>query len=84
MANIGSELGCMDSLSHSLVGKIVRPKKNSKGTWKNNFTDKETLWGTVVAVWKREDDHLMLAVRVQNGEMGEFFLTDLALGMPGD
>jgi hypothetical protein len=70
----------MDSVSHDLIGKIVRPKKNSKANWGNNFTDKEAPWGHVVALWKRADDRLMVAVRIKNGEMGEFYLTDLAMG----
>lgn len=80
IVDIGSETGDMDSLSHDLVGKIVRPREGFRATWKNNFSNKEVIDGTVVAVWKRSDDRLMLAVKVSNGEMGEFFLTDLAIG----
>lgn len=70
----------MNSLSNDLVGKIVRPRKNSVGTWNANFPNKDK-FGTVVAVWQSKDDHLIVAVRTQDGSMGEFRIVDLAMGM---
>jgi hypothetical protein len=70
----------MKSLSNELVGKIVRPRKNFVRTWNSNFPNKEE-FGTVVAVWQTQQDRLMVAVRTQDGSMGEFHIVDLAMGM---
>ena len=70
----------MNSPSNDLIGKIVRPKKNFVRTWNSNFPNKEE-FGTVVAVWQTQQDRLMIAVRTQDGSMGEFHVTDLAIGL---
>jgi len=69
----------MNSLSNDLVGKIVRPNKSFVGTWNGNFPNKDES-GVIVAVWQTKNDRLMVAVRTQDGSMGEFFITNLAIG----